>query len=346
MKNFIPAMAATLAFSSAPEALSAPLGEFTQLSDVGAVSRASEAAFDKSSGTYTFGASGDNLWAARDAFGFLWKQSHGDLALAARIEIQGTSAQGHRKAGLMFRQTLDADSAYADAVVHGDGLTSLQFRSERGGPTREVQCAARAPTLLRLEKRGDYVQLSLGNEDGMFEDSGCVIRIALRGAFYAGLLVCAHDDNAFETALFKHVILGKPPKRSETPMYAIELLPLGSLDRKVLYRYNLPLDSASFTATGDALCFRQAGQLQRLSLTVGAQPELIGAENAAQCEVAHSGLLDSSKTPRDAGKGGSKAWLTRVSPDGQTLAYLFGGVRAQDGKPGVGDYQLRSHAAK
>ncbi len=338
MQHFIVAF---VLFSSTLAAAE-PLGAFTQLTDVGAVGRASLATFDKTGGTYTFSASGDNMWAARDAFGYLWKESRGDVALSARIELTGMSAQGHRKAGVMFRQSLDVDSAYADAVVHGDGLTSLQYRSERGGPTREIQCASHAPTQLRLAKRGDYVQLELGNEDGIFEDSGCVIRIALRGTFYTGLVVCAHDNSAFETALFKHVQLGRPPKKSGAPTYAIELLPLGSLDRKVIYHSNEPLSAASFTVTGNAICFRQQGRLRRLALEAGAVPEIIGTDNAAQCEVAHSALLDPSKAPPDPGHGAVKAWLPRVSPDGQTLAYLAGRGRGDGKKPLAGDYLLRS----
>ena len=322
-------------------ASAAPVGAFTRLSDVGQVSRAADASFDAASGTYSIGASGDNMWAERDAFGFLWKQVSGDLTFAARVEIQGKSAQGHRKAGVMFRQSLDADSAYVDAVVHGDGLTSLQFRSERGGPTREVQCMAHAPSAIRLEKRGDYIELSPANEAGIFEDSGCRIKIILRGSFYAGLVVCAHDNEAFESAKFKHVALGKPPKRTDSPMYAIELMPVGSLDRKVIYHYNQPLESASFTATGDALCFRQEGQLQRLALDGSSEPQQIEAQNAQACELGHSEMMPESSVPSEAGSGG-RVWLPRRSPDGSTIAYLLGGRRAQDGRPAAGDYQLRS----
>ena len=39
----------------------------------------------------------------------------------------------------MIRQGLVPDVPYCDAVVHGDGLTSLQFRDTPGGPTREVR---------------------------------------------------------------------------------------------------------------------------------------------------------------------------------------------------------------
>ena len=48
----------------------------------------------------------------------------------------------------------DADSAYADAVLHGDGLTSLQYREAKGARTYEIQSAVSAPARLRIEKRG------------------------------------------------------------------------------------------------------------------------------------------------------------------------------------------------
>jgi hypothetical protein len=35
----------------------------------------------------------------------------------------------------MIRQSLDADSVYADVALHGSGLTSLQFRDEKGNVT-------------------------------------------------------------------------------------------------------------------------------------------------------------------------------------------------------------------
>src|SRR4051812_24546999 len=101
-------------------AAAAPIGAFTQAGDVGGVTRPVEARFDPASGAYLVGAGGDNIWGSRDAFGYVWKQTRGDLTLAARVELQGDSAQGHRKAGVMFRQSLAPDAAYADVVVHGD----------------------------------------------------------------------------------------------------------------------------------------------------------------------------------------------------------------------------------
>src|SRR4029079_1300334 len=126
----------------------ASIGAFERASDVGVVSRPVEARFDPASGAYVISAGGENMWGNHDAFGFAWKSVRGDLTLAARVEIQGTSKLAdatldHRKAGVTFRQSLATDAVYADVVVHGNGLTSLQFRAITGGETREIQCARR-----------------------------------------------------------------------------------------------------------------------------------------------------------------------------------------------------------
>ena len=338
-----------------------PVGLFTDVKDVGAVSRATEASFEPNTATYTIAASGDNIWAERDAFGFAWKPMSGDVAFSARIEIQGASAQEHRKAGLMLRQSLEPDSAYVDVVVHGNGLTSLQFRTETGGPTREIQCAREAPNAVRLEKRGDYVLLQLSDINGKFEPSGCAVKLVFGRVFYAGLAVCAHDNQAFETALFRHVSLGLLPKRSEIRTSAIEIMPLGSLDRRVIYRSKSRLDSPSFTGAGNAVCFREDGRLVYFSLTAHADPHLVGSENADDCDLAHpltkSPFLVSQEIKgghaqivrRDARDAKPKRltadqysnWTPRLSPGGESMVLISGNVSPDDGKPAAGDYLLR-----
>ena len=43
----------------------------------------------------------------------------------------------HRKAGWMIRKNLNPDAAHVSAVIHGDGLASLQYRAETGNSTME-----------------------------------------------------------------------------------------------------------------------------------------------------------------------------------------------------------------
>src|SRR5258707_14004357 len=79
---------------------------------------------------YPFTAAGANLWSTVDAFHFVWKKVSGDVSLTADIDfpIKTGNPNPHRKALLMFRQSLDADGVYADSAQHGSGLTALQYR--------------------------------------------------------------------------------------------------------------------------------------------------------------------------------------------------------------------------
>ena len=111
--------------------------------------------------TYTISGSGENMWLAADAFQFVWKKISGDVTLTADISFLTKTGNEHKKAVLMLRQSLDADSVYADVALHASGLTSLQFRDEKGAITHEIQSNLSAPKRLRIAKRGDYVYMSL-----------------------------------------------------------------------------------------------------------------------------------------------------------------------------------------
>ena len=92
------------------------------------------------------------MWATDDAFHYVWKRVSGDVAITADIAWENTSGNPHKKAVLVMRQSLDGDSAYADAAAHGDGTFSLQARDEKGAATHEVQANAPRPTRLKLQK--------------------------------------------------------------------------------------------------------------------------------------------------------------------------------------------------
>jgi TolB protein len=354
--NFTRALVALL-FSS--PCWGVDLGPFTGTSDVGELSRKTLVTYDRSSGIYFLSAAGENMWGERDAFGFVWKEMKGDASIGARVHFIGKSAQPHRKAGVMFRQSLAPDSAYVDVVVHGDGLTSLQFRSENAGPTREIQCAWETPTAVRLEKRGDHMQMFLANEDGVFSASGCQIKVPLRGTFYAGLAVSAHDKQGFETARFSSVTLGIPPERRTVRISAIEVVPLDSLDRKVVWYSSSPLEVPSFTARGDAICFREDGQLKRLVLTGRSEPRLIGMENIDECAMAQPVIVAGERIVHRVAGGRAQIWresvdgkpvrltsdkrnnwMPRVAPDAQSYVFLSTTSKPVKGKAGDGDYLL------
>src|SRR5579863_585953 len=144
------------------------LGAFDGQSDVGSVTPPGTVAYDQASNAYAITAAGANIWFTQDAFHFVWKKVSGDFSLTADITFPDSSGNPnpHRKAVFMFRQTLDAGSAYADAALHGSGLTSLQYRQTEGATTQEIQSNIDSPSRLRLEKRGETITmfLSTGSE--------------------------------------------------------------------------------------------------------------------------------------------------------------------------------------
>ena len=105
-----------------------PIGDFDGQGDIGAPKIAGAAVYNAASQEYTLAAGGANMWGERDEFRFVWKRITGDFILQARVEFVGNGVDPHRKAGWMVRPALEADAPYVDGVIHGDGLTSLQFR--------------------------------------------------------------------------------------------------------------------------------------------------------------------------------------------------------------------------
>ena len=180
-------------------------GLFEEHVDIGDVRKPGHVKYDAAQKSYLIAGGGENMWFNNDAFHFLWKQASGDISLAADIRWIGTGGNPHRKACLLIRQSLEPDSPYADAVIHGDGLTSIQYRQVRGGPTREIQSNVTALIRIRIEKEADNVFMSIAHENETLHSAGGSFKIKFNEPFYIGLGVCAHDNAVLEKAVFSNV---------------------------------------------------------------------------------------------------------------------------------------------
>src|SRR6185436_17043772 len=196
-----------------------------------------------------------------DAFHFVWKKMSGDVTLAADIAFIGTGGDPHRKACLLVRQDLTTDSAYADAALHGEGLTSLQYRETKGGRTYEMQSGVSAPSRLRIEKRGDYVSMSIAGKGEGLRPSGGTFRLRLADPFYVGLGVCAHNNNAIEQATFANVKLTAPATNVSRAQLisTIENVAVASKDRRVIYTSTSLLEAPNWSRDGAALYYNSKG---------------------------------------------------------------------------------------
>jgi TolB protein len=315
-------------------------GLFEDSRDIGAVKMPGWVEYDAGKKAYTVAGGGENMWATADAFHYVWRRISGDFSLAADIQILGTGGNAHRKAVLLIRQNLDADSAYADAALHGDGLTSLQYREVKGGPTREIQANVKAPRRLQIEKRGDYVWMSIARAGEPLQSAGGSFRLKLEGSFYLGLGVCAHDNNALEKAVFSNVELKQRP----APLLesTLETVAIASKDRKVVYTKRAHFEAPNWSRDGKYFLFNQGGRIMKLPVA-GGEPMALDTGFATRNNNDHGispdgnwlAISDQSQEPRRSLiyvvpiAGGTPRRITQLapsywhgwSPDGKTLAY-------------------------
>src|SRR5579859_1607461 len=230
---------------------SSALGVFEDHSDVGAIAHAGSAKYDAAKKSYTVSGSGANIWADSDAFQFVWKKVSGDVSLTADIQFPNKGGNEHKKAVLMIRESLDADSPYVDVALHGNGLTSLQYRDEKGGITREIQSSVSAPAQLRIVRQGDYASVWLRGAQGEWEIAAGSPRVPFHGEFYVGIGVCAHDKEAVEQAVFSNVDLTLSLPKAEPALYSmLETITVSSMGRRVVYSSPGRFEAPNWTPDG------------------------------------------------------------------------------------------------
>src|SRR6267154_3003916 len=292
------------------------------------------------------------MWLGSDAFQFAWKKMSGDVTLTAEISFLGKGVNEHRKAVLMVRQGLEADSAYADVALHGNGLTSLQYREEKGAGTHEIQGNVAAPKRLRIEKRGAYFSMWLANEKGEFQLASGSMRIALKEPFYVGLGVCSHDQDVVEKAVFSNVELkaAAPTAATASTLYStLEIITVASTDRRAIYVAPGRFEAPNWMPDGKNLIFNRNGHIEKIAVT-GGTPQIIDTGFARRCNKDHgispdgTQLVISDQSQEEHRSlvyiapigGGAPQRITQKSPsywhgwspDGKTLAFV--GERSGD----------------
>ncbi len=321
------------------------VGLFEGHQDVGEVRHPGSVEYDAAAGTYTVTGSGANMWGARTPS---ITPGSASAATCRSRQASASSGQGkepHRKACLIFRQDLDADSAYVDVAVHGDGLTSLQFRDSKGDLTHEVQTSLKEPfDQLLMEKKGKYVRLYSNSHKGWIF-TGAAVRIELREPFYAGIGVCAHNADVTEKATFSRVELkpGPPPTWRQPMVYStLETMSFPSTDRRVVLQPNPRIEAPNWLPDGSGLIYNSEGRIYKIGLG-SVVPEAIDTGFATRCNNDHGispdgKLLAISDQSQGQHKsliytlplaGGKPTLVTPTgpsywhgwSPDGRTLAY-------------------------
>ncbi len=339
-----------------------PQGLFEDHADVGAVQTPGTFAYDPKRQVYRLSGSGTNMWAGHDEFFFAWRKLRGDFILSGDAAFVGTGGDPHRKIGWMIRRDLDPGSPYVDAALHGDGLTSLQFRTAAGGETAQLESPLSAPGFVQLERRGGRYLMSVarvGEHVVQTEFDG----VDLPDEVYVGLFVCAHDAAAVEAAQFSNVRITVPAPADFRPYQdyypsRLEVMEVATGHRRVLYTAPDAMQAPNWTPDGRALIFNRNGLLYRYEFASGAVEAIdtgIATRNNNDHAISFDGRRLAISHHSDAHDGESIVYTMPVgggepelvtptgpsylhgwSPDGQWLIYTGG----RDGNYDI--YKMRS----
>ncbi len=187
------------------------VGEFRTSKDIGHPKQAGSARFDKQTQTYTLRGGGYNIWFARDEFQYLFKTISGDFTLTADFAFAGAGTDPHRKVGWMVRESLDDDASHLSAVVHGDGLTVLQWRVAKGAamrdPEDEIFSTQKSVKTVQLERRGTTYTMRVAGSGAELQTVGQHEMTNLPGKVMVGLFICSHNPDTVEEATVSNVRL-------------------------------------------------------------------------------------------------------------------------------------------
>jgi hypothetical protein len=112
-------------------------------------------------GTYTMTAEGADIWGNADEFHFAWKELSGAGSIVAKVESV-SDTDPWAKAGVMIRDTLNADSRHAMMVVTPTQGVSFQRRTTTGGSSSsDTEAGITAPQWVVTMNMPMYVGLAL-----------------------------------------------------------------------------------------------------------------------------------------------------------------------------------------
>jgi hypothetical protein len=175
------------------------------VSDVGACPVPGNASY--AGHAFTLSGAGSDIWGKSDGFCFVHHPLDGDGQIEARV-VMLPRANLLGKAGIMIRQTLEANSTHAGLFVTPTAGLRFLRRREIGGATTSVvksdHRAIAAPCWLKLVRSDETISAYRSADGNNWQLVGAEA-IALRGTIYVGLAVTAQPRGMRDLSIFDNV---------------------------------------------------------------------------------------------------------------------------------------------
>lgn len=246
------------------------VGVFDGQSDIGAVLHPGSCTYKTTTHDYEISGSGTNIWANQDEFHFVWKRIKGDFIVYARADFIGKGTDPHRKIGWMARSSLDENAAHVSAAVHGDGLTSLQFRRAAGAATEENRATITHADIIQLERHGTTFTMRAAKFGEPFQTRE-IADVTVGDDLYVGLFISAHNKDVVEKAMCQDVRISVPVSPGEKPgqmnlASRLELLDVATGKRNVIHTEPYSIQAPNWTKDGKTLIYNGKGLIYAFDL--------------------------------------------------------------------------------
>ena len=153
----------------------------------------------------------------------------GDGQIVARVaSVQNTNNRA--KAGVMFRDSLAANSRFVDLVIAPDKTTGFQYRFSAGGnsATQTSSPNSPAPYWVKLVRSGTLFT-AYNSPDGVnWTQVGNATTVSLNTSVLVGLAVTSHDNTKLNTSVFDNVSVTPASQLQSSAIVSAAQLSAGS----------------------------------------------------------------------------------------------------------------------
>ncbi len=164
------------------------------------------------SGVYTIKASGTDFWDTADGFRFTSQPLNGDGTVVARV-VSAVYTDDFTLAGLMIRESLNANSTHASMLVTPNGRAKFRYRTATGGSTVSVGPGVGTITLPRFVKvvrQGNNFSGYISADGSNWQLIGSTT-VAMSANAYVGIAVTSHNNSVLTTAVVDQYSLAAAP---------------------------------------------------------------------------------------------------------------------------------------
>ena len=269
-------------------------------SDVGTPGATGGASF--ASNTFTVSGSGNGIGSASDNFHYVYQPLTGDGTIIARVQSQGNTSAA-AKAGVMIRESLNPNSAFADVVATPGSGILFQDRTATGGSAAiGGSTAGAAPEWVMLVRSGNVIT-GYDSTDGISYTKIGSATFSMAQSVFVGLAVTSNNDGTLSTATFNNINVFPPQT------FVSDLTPTSSTNGSGLIHLDKSQNGNTITLRGTTytkglgvransdVIYSLAGQFTSFISDLGIDDE-VGASGAAEFQIFADGnkIYDSGST--------------------------------------------------